>query len=203
MACIGYQQGMAQYDPKALEILDAMSKKYKSIPAFEATLVSTLINESAGVKDEFTGKITVKGDKYRLLLEDQEVINNGTKVWTVIFSAKEVSVEDFDPKNEDINPAKIFEMYKKGFKYLYLGDKTENGLVMEEIDLVSEKKSPQYFKIKMMINKRDKLVNSFTMFDRSGNRFRYTISKFLPNSKMDDANFVYDPKKYPGFSLNE
>ena len=61
----------AQYDPKALEILDAMSKKYKSIPAFEATLVSNLINESQGVKEEFTK--TELTDLNRTLNENDKV----------------------------------------------------------------------------------------------------------------------------------
>ena len=43
-------QTYAQYDPKALEILEAMSKKYKAITAFEANLTSGLSNESEGVK---------------------------------------------------------------------------------------------------------------------------------------------------------
>ncbi len=36
------EASVAQYDPKALEVLEAMSKKYKSIGAFEANLTSTL-----------------------------------------------------------------------------------------------------------------------------------------------------------------
>ena len=36
---------LAQYDPKALEILEAMSKKYKTIASFEANLTSTLVNQ--------------------------------------------------------------------------------------------------------------------------------------------------------------
>ncbi len=65
-AIITAQVSFAQYDPKALEILEAMGKKYKAITSFEAQLTSNLTNESAGVKDEFKGKITVKGDKYRV-----------------------------------------------------------------------------------------------------------------------------------------
>src|SRR5713226_1792973 len=101
----------AQYDPKALEILEAMSKRYKSITSFEANLTSSLINESAGVKDEFKGKVTVKGDKYRLELEEQQVYNNGSTVWTYMPGNKEVNVDNFDPKSEDLNPSKIFDMY--------------------------------------------------------------------------------------------
>ena len=189
---------VAQYDPKALEVLEAMSKKYKSITAFEANLTSSLVNESANVKDEFKGKITVKGDKYRLELPEQQVYNNGTTVWTYLPEQKEVNIDNFDPKSEDLNPSKIFEMYKKGFKYLLIGDKTEAGTLCDEIDLVPEKKDAQYFKIKMMISKKDKSVTSWTMFDRGGNRYKYIITKFTPNIKVDDAFFNFDKSKFPG-----
>jgi outer membrane lipoprotein-sorting protein len=191
----------SQYDPKALEILEAMSKKYKAITAFEANLTSGMTNETEGVKEEFKGKITVKGDKFRLLLDDQEIINNGATVWTYLPSAKEVNIDNFDPGSDDVNPTKIFEMYKKGFKYLYLADKTEGGVVCEEIDLVPEKKDAQYFKIKMMIVKKDKSIQSWTMFDKAGNRYKYTITKFVPNIKVEDAFFTFDPKKYPGLEI--
>jgi len=192
---------IAQYDPKALEILEAMSKRYKTITAFEASLTSTLVNESAGVKDEFKGKLTVKGDKYRLELEEQHVYNNGTTVWTYLPASKEVNVDNFDPKSEDLNPSKFYEMYKKGFKYLLMGDKTEAGVVCDEIDLVPEKKDAQYFKVKMMISKKDKSVQNFTMFDRSGNKYKYVITKFVPNVKVDDTYFTFDPKKHPGVEV--
>jgi len=191
----------SQYDPKALEILEAMSKKYKAITSFEATLTSSLTNESEGVKEEFKGKIVVKGEKFRLSLDDQEIINNGTTVWTYLPSAKEVNIDNFDPSSDEINPIKIFDIYKKGFKYLYLADKTEGGVVLEEVDLVPEKKDAQYFKIKMMIVKKDKSIQSWTMFDKSGNRYKYTITKFTPNIKVDDALFTFDPKKFPDVEI--
>lgn len=191
----------AQYDPKALEILDAMSKKYKSIPSFEANIACTLTNDVDKINEEFKGKITVKGDKYKMVLPEQEVINNGSTIWTYLPEAKEVNIDNYDPSSEDVNPSKMHEVYKKNFKYLYLQDKTEGGVLCEEIDLVPEKKDAQYFKIKMFINKKEKTIQSFIMFDKGGNRYKYTISKFTPNAKIDDAFFTFDPKKYPGVEV--
>lgn len=191
----------AQYDPKALETLDAMSKKYQSIPSFEVNLSYTLTNDVENVNEEFKGKITVKGDKYKLVLPEQEVINNGTTLWTYLPEAKEVNIDNYYPSSDDINPSKIFQMYKKGFKYLYIQDKTENGVACEEIDLVPEKKDAQYFKIKMFISKKDKTIKGLTMFDKGGNRFKYSVTKFTPNSKMEDSYFTFDPKKYPGVEV--
>ena len=188
----------AQYDPKALEILDAMSKKYKTFTSFEANLSCNLINDVEKVNDEFKGKITVKGDKFKLSLPEQEVINNGTTTWTYLPEAKEVNIDNFDPNSDDINPAKIYEIYKKNFKYLYINEELDGGVMCEVVDLVPEKKDAQFFKIKMKISKKDKNIQSWTMFDKSGNRFKYAITKFTPNVKVDEAIFVWDSKKYPG-----
>ena len=194
-------QAFAQYDPKALEILEAMSKKYKAIEAFEANISYTLTNDVEKINEEFKGKITVKGEKFRLVLPEQEVINNGSTVWTYLPEAKEVNIDNFDPNSDDVNPSKIYEIYKKGFKYLYLSDKTEGGVLCEEVDLVPDKKDAQYFKIKMMIVKKDKSIQSWTMYDKAGNRYKYSITKFNPGLKVDDAFFTFDPKKYPGVEV--
>lgn len=189
---------IAQYDQKAFAVLEAMSSKYKSITSFEAALSYTLANDVDKINEEFKGKILVKGDKFRLILPEQEVINNGTVTWTYIPEAKEVTIDYFDSNTGDINPSKIYEIYKKGFKYLLLDPEMDSGVKVDVVDLVPEKKDAQFFKIKMRINQKDKSIVSWTMYDKSGNRFKYSISKFIPNVKFDDAVFGWDPKKYPG-----
>lgn len=191
----------AQYDPKALEILEAMSNKYKNLTSFEANLTSSLTNDTDGIHEEFKGKIVVKGDKFKLTIDDQEIINNGTTVWTYLPSAKEVNIDNVDPDTDEMNPSKFYMMYKKGYKYLYLEDQTDAGVLCEVVDLVPEKKDAQYFKIRMNIGKKDKSIQSWTMFDKSGNRYKYSISKFVSNVKVDDSFFNFDPKKYPGVEV--
>jgi outer membrane lipoprotein carrier protein len=191
----------AQYDPKALEILEGMSKKYKAFTSFEANITSSMTNETEGIKEEFKGKITVKGDMFRLAMDDQEIINNGNTVWTYLPAAKEVNIDNYDPSSDEINPSKIYELYKKGFKYLYIEDVTDGGVLCEVVDLVPEKKDAQYFKIRMNIGKKDRNIQSWTMFDRSGNRYKYAITKFTPNVAVADNFFTFDPKKYPGVEI--
>ncbi|MCK6616671.1 MAG: outer membrane lipoprotein carrier protein LolA [Cyclobacteriaceae bacterium] len=193
--------GFSQYDPKALEILEAMSKKYKAYTSFEANISHSLTNETEGIKEEFKGKITVKGEKFRLVMDDQEIINNGTTVWTYLPAAKEVNIDNYDPSSDEINPSKIYDVYKKGFKYLYLEDVTEGGVLCEVVDLVPEKKDAQYFKIRMNISKKDRSIQSWTMFDKGGNKYKYAITKFTPNVAVADNFFMFDPKKYPGVEI--
>lgn len=191
----------AQYDPKALEILEAMGEKYKSIPTYEAQFAWSLTNDVENVKEEFKGKLTVSGDKYRISLPEQEVINNGVTVWTYLPEVKEVNIDNYDKNSGDINPLKIYEIYQKDFKYLYIQEKSEGGVMCEEVDLVPEKKDAQYFKIKLLIKKKDKVIQSLTMFDKGGNRYKYTITKFVPNAAVAETYFTFDAKKYPGVEV--
>ena len=129
------------------------------------------------------------------------MINDGKTLWTYLPEAKEVNIDNFDPTSDDLNPSKIFDVYKKGFKYLHMGDATEAGVVCDVVDLVPEKKDAQYFKIRMNISKKDKSIQNFIMFDKSGNRYKYTISKFTPNAAITDSYFSFDAKKYPGVEV--
>src|SRR5690242_14809083 len=100
ISAVAVQCAVAQYDPQALAVLDAMSKKYKAYTSFEANITSTMTNETEGIKEEFKGKITVKGEKFKLVMEDQEIINNGTTVWTYLPAAKEVNIDNYDANSE-------------------------------------------------------------------------------------------------------
>ncbi len=44
----------AQYDENALQVLDAMSAKYKKIGAYSADIVYSLLNETDGINEQFT-----------------------------------------------------------------------------------------------------------------------------------------------------
>ncbi|MDN4164283.1 outer membrane lipoprotein carrier protein LolA [Cytophagales bacterium LB-30] len=191
----------AQYDPKALGILDAMSAKYKSIPSFSAKFTYTLQNEMEGVNEDFKGEVAVKGDKYRIKMSGQEIMNDGATSWTYLADINEVTIDNYDPNSGDMTPSKIFTAYKKGYKYLYLQDKTEAGQVYEMVDLVPEDKNQQFFRIRMQIHKKDRTLKSWEIYDKVGNIYRYAISDFNPNQALNDAYFRFDTAKYPGVEV--
>lgn len=191
----------AQYDQQALVVLDAMSAKYKKIPAYKADITSSLINETEGLDEEFQGKISVKGEKYKLELDEQIVINNGTTVWTYLPDVNEVNIDNYSPDEDEMSPSKIYEAYKTGYKYMLIGEQVKNGVPHAEIDLVPNDKNAQFFKIKLFVSSKDNSLSSWTMFDKSGNKYEYTIKNFKSLSDAQDADFIFDAAKYPGVEI--
>lgn len=190
----------AQYDPTALGILDAMSAKYKEMESFKAQITYSMVNETEGINEDFNGEIFVKGNKYRLKTDEQEIINNGETVWTYLPDVNEVNIDNFSDEG-DITPSSIYTMYKEGFKYVQLENSNVNGKVCEVIDLMPETRDSQFFKIKMEIGAKDNMLQRWTMFDKTGNKYIYMIQSFTPNPSLSDKDFVFDESQYDGVEV--
>jgi len=190
------QTAQAQYDPKAKEILDAMSEKYQQIGSFESDFSYSMENPTQSISEDFEGEIIVEGDKYRLNMGGQEIINDGETVWTYLEEVNEVNIDDYDPSEGDISPTQIYNAYKRGFKYLYLEDQTENGRTFHVIDLIPENNDNQFFKIRLHISEDDKTLKKWQIFDKNGTIYTYEISNFNPDAEIESGVFSFDTKKY-------
>ncbi|MCS6967833.1 MAG: outer membrane lipoprotein carrier protein LolA [Cytophagales bacterium] len=184
-------------DPKAEAILNAMSERYKKMSAFRAEFSYHLRNPQEKLDETFNGVITVKGAKFRLQLGNQEIYNNQTTVWTYSKEDNEVTITEYDPESGDINPAEVYNMYKKGFKYYYMEEKRENNETYDVIDLIPENKDLNYFKIRLTINKKTHDLKSWQIFEKNGRRSLYVITKFQPDIVVADAFFNFDKSQYP------
>lgn len=186
-------------DPKAGAILDAMSKRYKAMSSFQAAFTYTA--ESGSVKETLKGDVTVKGTKFRLKLAGQEVFNNGQTVSTYIKETNEVNISSYDPADNDLNPSRIYSIYKKGYKYLFLEEQKEGTKVYEVVELTPENKASQVKNVRISVDKKDKSVKSWRITDKSGKKTTYRVERFVPNVKINDTYFVFDKSKYPGVEV--
>lgn len=189
-----------QVDEKAKGILDKMSEKYQSIPVYKTNFVYRLMNKLEDIDEEFSGEIMVKGEKYVLIMSDQEIYNDGETIWTFLKDANEVNVDYYMPDEGDLSPNNIYSAYKKGYRYKWNESKKIGSRTLEIVELQPEDpKDPDkmFFKILLNIDNSDYTIHSWEMFDRGGNIFSYTISGFNPQFKADDDFFQFSEEKYP------
>ncbi|MFN3315740.1 MAG: LolA family protein [Raineya sp.] len=197
------KQMPSQTDDRAKQILVDVENKFKSAKALQADFTYEMRNEVNKTKEEVKGTFVMKKNKFKLKLADQEIYNNGTTVWTYLKDANEVNISDYSPDNEDITPEKVFTLYKKDYKYVFIREFTENGKVYEEIDLQPTDRSKKVFKIRLVINKKTKSIKSWEIFEKNQNRFKYTVNSIAYDVKVDDSYFVFDKKKYPKVQEND
>jgi len=184
-----------QKDPATLAILEALSAKYKAYNAFHADFVYSLINPD-DTKEEISGSVTVKGDKYMLDLGDQVVINDGKTEWRHLKDVNELNISDFYPEDQEISVSNIFTIYESGYKYVYV--ESRDGDTVDVIDLEPEKGGSDIYKIRMLIGSKKRELQSFLMYERSGIKYEYSISGFNENANLNDSFFGFDEDEFDG-----
>ncbi len=193
----------AQTDPKAKAILAEVSKKYRSYDVVKSDFTFTLDNKQAKVKETQQGTLYVKAksNKYKVAMTNQELISDGKVQWTYLKQDKEVQVSSVDPSSEALNPAKIFTIYEKGFKYVYTGEQKLGGKTYQMIDLSPTDIKKSIFKVRLTIDKVAKQIKNIVVFEKNGNTYTYNVKTFSPNVKVPETTFAFDAKKYPGVEV--
>jgi outer membrane lipoprotein carrier protein len=190
--------GINAQDKKAEAILDAMSAKYKALNTFNANFTYGVEGANAKLTNVFTGIVTVKGNKFKLKTAGQEIFNNGKDLYTYVKETNEVNISEFDPNDDnDFSPTKIYTIYKKGYKYIFKESNASYDIV--ELSPISGKSN--ITKIQITVNKKDKSIKTWKVWDKPGKKTVFRIDKFVPNVPATDAIFNFDKSKYPGVEV--
>lgn len=200
----------AQKDADARAILNPISKQYRSYNAIKSDFTLAVTIGQEGSKSTQSGSIITqpKTNKFKMALYGpgstgvmQEIISDGKTQWVYNQADKEVQVNNVGKSSDGFNPAEIFTIYEKGYKYLFTGTKKIGGKLYHEIELTAENVNTNFFKIKLQVDKAKKQIYSAQIFDKNGNRYTYTIKNFTPNPTVTAATFTYDPKAHPGVEV--
>lgn len=203
LVSVGMAQTNTKKDPEAKKILDRSKAKFESFKSFKADFTQKMESTNTGMNESNKGSIKVKGDKFRVKMGDQEVIVNGSKTWTVLHDDCETNESSYDSEDEAVmKPSEIVNMYEKGYKYIYMGDQVIDGVACYSIDLEpdvtpEERGNTQVTKIRIYINKSTNIIKRWKIYERNGNKYTYSLDKFVPNVDISDSDFEYSKKICP------
>jgi outer membrane lipoprotein carrier protein len=195
-----------EQDPKAKVILDDLSKTTKAYKTIAADYVFTIYNKDKKQVDKQSGKIMIKGQKFKLEIPGNTIVCDGTTIWNHNKDAKEVTIKTFDADNEDqLNPSKIFTLYETGYKYKFDKEEKVGTVTYNVVDLYPAVKpeKKKFHTIKLYVDKTKKQVGMLKMLMKDGGSQVYEIKSLKPNTEMPDANFTFDTKGFKADQIND
>ncbi len=193
-------KGMGSSDPEAKKVLDAVSAKFKTFKAVQAKFLLKIENAAGKGLGTKTGTVFMKGTKYRVSVTGQEIYCDGSNIWTYDKAAKEVTINKIDPSANSITPQKLFtNFYDKDFLYKLNGKTTLNGKPMQEVELTPIDKTKAFHKVLVFIDKA--VISTTKVFEKTGNRYTYSVNNMNTNANIPDATFIFDAKMYPGVEV--
>ena len=189
-------------DTKSQAILDKLSLKMKSYKTFYLEFSAVIKNTASGQNDNQIGKGWVKGDKYFATFGENSIICNGIKTWSISKEDKSVYEAENDASDESLSPKKLMTLWEKGFKNKYEKESKLNAEIVHVINLYPKNVAQSdYLSISLYISKTKNELKKATMKLKDGTNMTYSVSKLTVNLAIEDAKFIFDKKKYPGFSV--
>lgn len=189
-------------DPDAKKVLDAVSAKFRTYKAPQATFTYTVENAQGKALSTQKGTVTMKGNKYRVTIPGMDIYSDGRTNWNYDKNANEVTIKDVDGASGELTPQKLFtNFYDRDFLYKLNGDKKVAGKTVQEIELTPTNKNRPFHKVYLLVDKATKTLYSARILEKNGNRYSYTINTFKPSVAVTDAQFVFNKAKYPGVEV--
>lgn len=198
ISCYAQTQYLGKSDPDAKKILDNVSAKFKTYKSVSAHFTLKIENSSGKVMGTKDGTVSMKDSKYRISVSGQEIYSDGNNIWTYDKSANEVQITKFDPSANSITPQKMFtNFYDKDFLYKLNGETKQGKKTLQAIELTPTDKTKSFFKVIVEIDKNSKSIESTEIFEKTGDRYFYTVTSMKENINMPPGLFVFDVKNYP------
>lgn len=182
-------------DEVAKDILEKLSATTKSYKNITVNFDFTYRNTNQNINDIQSGNLVIEGDNFFLDMDEQIIITDGESQWIYLADINEVQIMKYETKNELMSPKHLFTIYEKGYKYKYVGAKTENKRRLHIIDLFPEE-SNTFKKIELVINAVNTELYKIILFDKNGGTYTYLITSFKSNSNKIPL-FTFNLKDYP------
>lgn len=193
-------------DPQAKKVLDEFALRAKKSKATRIDFTLNLDDRKEKTKKAFKGVVTMKGERFRLETPDYIIFSDGKEIYNYLKSSNEVNISKVSKskKDEDIflsNPTKLFTMYKKDYKYQYIGKETIKGKSCFLIDLFPFDLNRKYSRIRLVIDVAKYELVTAISFGKSGTIYEFNVDKYNNASTIADAELIFDKSKYPNVEV--
>lgn len=202
LSCTLSAQSSIDTDKGATAILKSATAKYNSYSTITVKFTVKNLKDKKTI-DSFQGNFYIKSNKYKVIMKDQSMFCDGTTIWNYQVESNEVSIFAYSEGDEPMfHPTKILNEWEKEYNSQFIRETTENGKVLQIIDLMPIK-SQSYYKIRLFLNKAQKQIVRSEIFMKDNSTYTCYIDTFTPNLTIDDSNFTFQASQYPNVLIND
>lgn len=184
---------IAQNDPNAKKVLDAVSAKVKSFKGITANFSIKSVSSKGKDNGAKTGTIAIKGQKYWLKQGKNEIICDGTNIYN-FDGNKTITKSLLEESNQTLSPQNLLSnFYDKDFNYKLVSSAGN----VNEIELTPIDKRKSFQKVNIFIDKKKSMITKAKVLDKSNNTLEFMLSNLNTAATVTDASFQFVRSKYP------
>jgi outer membrane lipoprotein carrier protein len=184
---------IAQNDPAAKKVLDAVGAKVKTAKGITANCSLSSITSKGKSNGTQNATIQMKGEKYVIKQGKTEIICDGVNVYR-FDGEKTITKTSVEEGSQTLSPQKLLAgAYDKDFTYKLLS--TPGAFAEIEMKPIDSRKNFQ--KVNLFIDKAKNTFSKARILDKSNNVTEVKISNLNLGANLSDASFIFNKNKYP------
>lgn len=154
---------LGQFNPEAQEYLDQLAAAVSSAQGLEINFKAD-VKKISGEKEASNEKGTLLMSKNhsKLSMDGTEIYGDEENQWVYLTDENEVTIQPIE--ENEITPASIFTVYKKGYRFRLM--KNENDTVI--VELSPSDRNSEYVRITLNINTAKQQLNAFVAQSKNG-----------------------------------
>ena len=179
----------------AEEFLNSVIEKNKSYDD-----ISIIFNYRYGNKEEVSkemkGYAYMKGESYLLKIDGQEMISDGSTLWTYLIDEQEVMISDVNEDNNN-SPLAIINSFSENvnvsFEHCSDADLTHL--------LITENEATTFKSISLYVKNKDLKIHEIDINNLDDSYLIYSVESFHTNQNLPDSMFIFDEKIHPNVEV--
>ena len=162
--------------------------------------ISVIFNYRYGDKEEVSNKMKgyayMKGEAYLLKIDGQEMISDGTTLWTYLIDEQEVMISEVSEDNNN-SPLAIINSFSENvnvsFEHCSDADLTHL--------LITENETTTFKSISLYVRHEDLKIHEIDINNLDDSYLIYSIESFHTNQDLPDSMFFFDEKIHPNVEV--
>ena len=147
---------------------------------------------SEDVSEKMKGFAYMKGEAYLLKMDGQEMISDGTTLWTYLIDEQEVMISEVSEDNNN-SPIGIINSFSGNvnvsFEHCSNADLTHL--------FITEKEETTFKSISLYVKNEDLKIHEIDINNLDGSYLIYSIESFHTDQDLPDRMFTFDEKLHP------
>ena len=180
--------GQAQSAEDFLNKVIEKNKSYNDI----SIIFDYIYGNSEDVSENMKGYAYMKGEAYLLKIDGQEMISNGSTLWTYLIDEQEVMISEVSEDNNN-SPLGIINSFSGNvnvsFEHCSNADLTHL--------FITEKEETTFKSISLYVKNEDLKIHEIDINNLDGSYLIYSIESFHTNQDLPDRMFTFDEKLHP------
>ncbi|MEP6684912.1 MAG: outer membrane lipoprotein carrier protein LolA [Parafilimonas sp.] len=186
----------SQSDTNAQAILDKAASKVQSAKGISVSFSLTQKNKLGHQLSSSKGVLKIKGSKYYIKQDQNEIFSNGTQVWNYD-GQNEVTVAKADNDDDELSPEQIIT----GFDKKDFDTKLISSSINYQVQLTPVDKRKNFKLVILYISKSTNLITKAVVTDKTNAILEINFSNVSLNNSFDDSQFIFDASKHPGVEV--